>query len=67
MESIQQKFKHHNILLQSDTSDSDQIIYRFRYELLKVDMYVCEPDDFGCTLLYLTGSKWFNIRLRKYA
>ena len=67
MEDIQTRFKQHKILVQSDTADPDQVIYRFKYDLIRVDMYVCDPEDLGCTLLYLTGSKWFNIRLRKYA
>lgn len=33
----------------------------------QVDFCICEPMEWGCYLNYLTGSKEFNVALRKYA
>ncbi len=37
------------------------------YEGKRVDIRFADPSEFGATLLYLTGSKDFNIRLRERA
>jgi DNA polymerase (family 10) len=34
---------------------------------IQVNLYYAEPEHWGAMTLFLTGSKWFNIRMRKKA
>lgn len=39
----------------------------FNGKTKQVDFNICEPEEWGCYLSYLTGSKEFNIALRSHA